>query len=367
MEKNLDITPVKDWGIFEAHRPYLIAGPCSAESEEQVLETARGLAKAGVSVFRAGVWKPRTHPGCFEGVGEQGLPWLQRVKQELGMKVCTEVAGASHVKAALGHGVDMVWIGARTTANPFLVQEIAEALAGTDIPVLVKNPVSPDLELWIGAIERLQRQGIRKIGVIHRGFSTFETIRYRNSPEWHVAVALRSRHPEIPFFCDPSHMGGACAYVQELAQKAMDLGLDGLMVESHCTPAAALSDAGQQLTPQEFGEMVSRLTVRSDDSDERGYRNAIDELRARIDAIDEELLGSLASRMEVSRQIGKIKKESNITIIQTMRWEALMEKVLESAGKLGLDPAYVTAIFENIHQASIMEQNKLIENNVSRN
>lgn len=367
MEKNLDIVPVKEWGIFEAGRPYLIVGPCSAESEEQVMETANGLAKAGVTVFRAGLWKPRTHPGCFEGVGEKGLPWLQRVQAELGMKVCTEVAGAAHVRAAVAHGVDMVWIGARTTANPFLVQEIADELAGTDIPVLVKNPVNRDLELWTGAIERLQRRGICKIGVVHRGFSTFETLRYRNSPEWHVAVTLRSRHPGIPFFCDPSHMGGSRDLVQEISQKAMDLGLDGLMVESHCKPSEALSDAAQQLTPSEFGAMVSGLTIRDDDSEEAGYRSAIDELRASIDAIDDELLENLASRMEVSRRIGSIKKESNIAIIQTTRWEALMDKVLQRASGLGLDPAFVTSVFENIHQASIMEQNKTIDNNDSRN
>lgn len=367
MDKNLVISPVSAWGVFPTARPYIISGPCSAESEEQVMDTAKALGKLGIDVFRAGIWKPRTRPGCFEGVGAEGLPWLSRVRNELGMKVCTEVAGASHVKAVLENGIDMVWIGARTTANPFLVQEIAEALSGTDIPVLVKNPVNPDPDLWIGAIERLQRCGVTKIAVIHRGFSPLSHIRYRNSPEWHLAVNFRSRFPEIPFFCDPSHMGGSAAFVREISQKALDLGLDGLMIEAHRKPCEALSDASQQLSPDELKDLLAGLKVRMEDTDETGYRSAMDELRSRIDVLDEELLETLASRMELSREIGRIKKASNVAIIQTSRWESIISRITDSAKALKLDPTAVRAIFENIHQASIQEQNQILEDNDSTN
>ena len=256
MEKNLEIMPVGRWGLFPDGLPLMIAGPCSAESEVQIMETARRLKALGINVFRAGIWKPRTHPNTFEGVGTKGLKWLQRVKNELGMKICTEVASERHVFDCLKFGVDMVWIGARTTANPFLVQEIADALKDTGIPVLVKNPVNPELDLWIGALERLNQAGIMKLGVIHRGFSTFEKIRYRNSPEWQIAIELRSRYPDMPFFCDPSHMAGDRKYIRELSQRSLDLGLEGLMIESHCDPTCALSDAGQQLLPEQLGEAL---------------------------------------------------------------------------------------------------------------
>ena len=247
--KKLDLIPLYDWGMFTEPRPSVVAGPCSAESEEQVMETAKGLKSFGINVFRAGIWKPRTHPGSFEGVGTEGLRWLQKVKKELNLKISTEVASEKHVFECLKFGVDLVWLGARTTANPFLVQEIADALKDTDIPVLVKNPVNPDLDLWIGALERLNRAGIKKLGVIHRGFSTFEKINYRNDPQWQVAIELRSRYPELPFFVDPSHMGGSKDYLQEISQRSLDLGFEGLMIESHCNPSCALSDARQQLTP----------------------------------------------------------------------------------------------------------------------
>ena len=244
MESKLDLIPVSEWGIFpEGKKPLMIAGPCSAESEVQVMQTARGLKSLGINVFRAGIWKPRTHPNNFEGIGTPGLKWLQRVKNELGMKVATEVASEKHIFDCLKFGVDMVWIGARTTANPFLVQEIADALKDTDVPVLVKNPVNPDLDLWVGALERLNQAGIRKLGVIHRGFSTSDKMAYRNSPGWQIAVELRTRFPEMPFFADPSHMGGNRKYLQEISQMTLDLGLDGLMLESHCDPSCALSDA----------------------------------------------------------------------------------------------------------------------------
>ncbi len=283
MESRLDLIPVSEWGIFpEGKKPLMIAGPCSAESEVQVMQTARGLKSLGINVFRAGIWKPRTHPNNFEGIGTPGLKWLQRVKNELGMKVATEVASEKHIFDCLKFGVDMVWIGARTTANPFLVQEIADALKDTDVPVLVKNPVNPDLDLWIGALERLNQAGIRKLGVIHRGFSTSDKMAYRNSPGWQIAVELRTRFPEMPFFADPSHMGGNRKYLQEISQRALDLGLDGLMLESHCDPSCALSDAKQQLTPEDLGELISHLVVRQSDSDSPEYKENIDQLRAQI-------------------------------------------------------------------------------------
>ena len=267
MSHELDIIPGTQWGFFTLPRPMCIAGPCSAESEEQVMETARGLAAFGIHVFRAGIWKPRTHPGSFEGVGTPGLKWLRRVKQELGMKVCTEVASEKHVLECIKYGVDVIWIGARTSANPFLMQEIADALEGTDIPVLVKNPVNPDIDLWVGALERLNRAGIRKLGVIHRGFSTSEPIPYRNDPGWRLAIEMRTRYPQMAFFADPSHMAGDRKYLQELSQRAMDLGLDGLMVESHCNPACALSDAKQQLTPDGLQTLLESLIIRDNTSE----------------------------------------------------------------------------------------------------
>lgn len=356
MDKNVDTT-----------RPFIIAGPCSAESGEQVMSTARALKERGITVFRAGLWKPRTRPGCFEGVGLEGIPWLVRVQKELGMKVCTEVASASHVKAVVEAGLDMVWIGARTTGNPFLVQEIADALEGTDIPVMVKNPLSPDMELWAGAVERLRLRGISRIGAIHRGFSTFGNSIYRNSPGWHVAVGMRSRYPDIPFLCDPSHMAGKREYVPELAQKAMDLGLDGLMVESHVSPDCALSDKDQQLTPEELGQMLSSLIVRSGSTDDARFKMAIADLRARIDIIDRGLVELLSERMEVSREIGRIKKESNIAILQPPRWEEVMAGVLSDAIAHGMDPDSTASIFDRIHNASVSEQNKIIEHHDRKN
>ena len=291
MERTLDTIPVSQWGFFdETIPPLVIAGPCSAESELQVMMTAKGLHEFGIHVYRAGIWKPRTHPGSFEGVGSKGLKWLQKVKNEYGMKVCTEVANEKHVYECLKYGIDMVWIGARTTANPFLVQEIADALHDTDIPVLVKNPVSPDLDLWIGALERLNAAGIRKLGVIHRGFTPLQKIPYRNEPGWGIAVELRTRFPEIPFFADPSHMGGSRKYLQELSQRAMDLGLDGLMIESHCDPSCALSDAKQQLIPDELRTLLESLKVRQKAIDDADYQKSMLNLRTQIDIIDENLL-----------------------------------------------------------------------------
>lgn len=358
MKTELDIIPINEWGMFHLPpRPCVIAGPCSAESEEQVMETARGLKAIGINVFRAGIWKPRTHPGCFEGVGTQGLRWLQRVKRELGMSIATEVASEKHVYDCLKYGVDLVWIGARTSANPFLVQEIADALTDTDISVLVKNPVNPDIDLWIGALERLNRAGIRKLGVIHRGFSTSEKIKYRNDPLWQYAIELRAKCPNLPFFCDPSHLGGSRDYILEISQRAMDLGLEGLMVESHCNPGVALSDAKQQLTPAALSDMLEhQLVVRDADSAKASYKDRLNQLRAKIDVIDENLVHALGQRMEVSRQIGRIKKENNIAILQTSRWDAVLADMIEKGKENGLEEEFIKTVFNAIHDASVKSQ-----------
>ncbi len=359
MAAKLELVPLNDWGFFHLPpRPCVVAGPCSAESEEQVMETARGLKAIGINVFRAGIWKPRTHPGCFEGAGVPGLKWMARVRSELGMKICTEVASEKHVFECLKHGVDMVWLGARTTANPFLVQEIAEALRDTDIPVLVKNPVNPDLDLWIGAFERLNAQGIKKLGAIHRGVSSASKIKYRNAPQWEMAVDLRYRYPELPLFADPSHMGGKREYLYELSQRAMDLGLDGLMIESHCDPSCALSDAAQQLTPSAVIELLESLVVRDAATADEEFNDRLRELRAQIDVLDENLIFSLASRMKVSRKIGSLKKDNSVAIVQPGRWDEVLEKVSSSAEGYGLDPDFIKRIFNLIHDASVAEQNK---------
>ena len=357
MAKTLDIVPVGEWGFFTLPRPMVIAGPCSAETEEQVLETARGLAAWGIHMFRAGIWKPRTHPGSFEGVGAPGLKWLKKVKEETGMYVCTEVANEKHVYECLKYGVDMLWIGARTTANPFLMQEIADALQDTDVPVLVKNPVNPDLDLWIGALERLNGAGVRKLGVIHRGFSTINSQPYRNTPGWQIAVELRTRYPDLPIFADPSHMGGDRKYLKELSQRAMDLGFEGLMIESHCNPAAALSDAKQQLVPTDLRTLIESLLIREKDSGDKQYREGIDQLRSRIDYIDEDLLKEFGARMDVSRLIGAYKRDHNVAILQAVRWDAVMEGMKEKARAYGLSEKFIEDVFNAIHEESIRIQN----------
>jgi chorismate mutase len=303
-------------------RPIVIAGPCSAETEDQVMETARGVAAQGVKIFRAGIWKPRTKPGGFEGIGTAGLAWFKRVKRETGMYVTTEVATEKHVFEALKAGVDILWIGARTTVNPFAVQEIADALSGVDIPVLIKNPVNPDLELWIGAIERLYGAGLRRIGVIHRGFSSYDKKTYRNPPMWHIPIELRRRLPNLTVFCDPSHISGRRDLIAPLCQQAMDLQFDGLMIETHCCPATAWSDASQQLTPDDLDHLRSLLVIRNADRPSQD----LSELRCKIDQIDENLLELLARRMQVSLEIGQYKKKNNMPVLQTMRYSELIEK-----------------------------------------
>ncbi len=360
MAQNWELVPVADWGFFTLPRPMVIAGPCSAETEEQVMTTATGLAREGIHVFRAGIWKPRTHPGSFEGVGAEGLRWMKRVQKELGMKVGTEVASAKHVYECLKYGLDYLWIGARTTANPFLMQELADALQGTDIPILVKNPVNTDIDLWIGALERLYGAGIRKLGVIHRGFSSLEKTAYRNAPGWQIAIELRSRFPELPFFADPSHMGGSRDFLAEISQRAMDLGLEGLMIESHCDPSCALSDAKQQLTPDALGRLLASLIIREKDSDSVDYRENIDQLRAQIDILDENLLFTLKSRMEISRKIGLFKKEHNIAILQTARWDELLGEMVSKGQGYGLTEGFVKDVFNAIHEASVQVQNEIL-------
>ena len=353
MERTLDIIPVSEWGFFdESIPPLVIAGPCSAESELQVMMTAKGLHEFGIHVFRAGIWKPRTHPGSFEGVGTPGLKWLQKVKNEYGMKVCTEVANEKHVYECLKYGIDMVWIGARTTANPFLVQEIADALKGVDVPVLIKNPVSPDLELWIGAFQRLYGAGIHRLGAIHRGFSSDDKKIYRNLPLWHIPIELRRRLPELPIFCDPSHIGGKRELVAPLCQQAMDLSFDGLIVESHCNPDCAWSDAAQQVTPDVLDYVLNLLVIR-DSSQTTENLNA---LRRQIDGIDEQILTLLAKRMRISKEIGVYKKEHNMPILQSPRYSEILEKRSSMGAQMDLNPDFVKEVLKSIHEESVRQQ-----------
>ncbi len=314
-----DIKPIKFCGV-DSKRPVVIAGPCSAETEEQVMETAKNLAKNGVRIFRAGIWKPRTKPGGFEGVGSVGLTWLQEVKKETGMLVATEVANKQHVEEALNAGVDVLWIGARTSANPFAMQEIADSLVGADVPVLVKNPVNPDLELWIGAMQRIYNAGIRQIGAIHRGFSAYGKHLYRNMPQWHIPIELRRRMPELTLICDPSHIGGKRELVAPLSQQAMDMGFDGLIVESHCDPDSAWSDKSQQVTPEVLNFILNMLVVR----DTTQTTESLTLLRQQIDQIDNDLLEALSKRMRISREIGQYKKEHSMPVVQTGRYDDIL-------------------------------------------
>lgn len=361
----MEFLPLSDWNIFDSNEPVVIAGPCSAESEEQVLNTAEALNKIGINVFRAGIWKPRTHPGCFEGVGTIGLSWLKKVREVYGIKVCTEVACREHIEESLSAGIDMLWIGARTSANPFLVQEIADTLKGIDIPVLIKNPINPDLDLWIGAIERLNNAGIRKIGVIHRGFSTNKKIKYRNEPLWNIPIELKTRFPELPIFSDPSHIAGDTLYLSELSQRAMDLGFDGLMIESHNDPSCAMSDAKQQLKPSQLHDLLNHIKVREKDSDSLGYKESIEQLREEIDLIDENLLSFLSSRMEISRKIGEYKKHHNIAILQTTRWDKLLSDMIEKGKGYGLSKEFILNLFRLIHEESIRCQNEILSDSSS--
>lgn len=352
-----DVKNIQFEGV-DPKRPIVIAGPCSAETEEQVMVTARELAKNGVKIFRAGIWKPRTKPGGFEGVGEQGLVWLKRVKEETGMLVATEVATKQHVNAALDAGVDVLWIGARTSANPFAMQEIADALEGKDVPVLVKNPVNPDLELWIGAMQRLYNAGLRRIGAIHRGFSAYGKHLYRNMPQWHIPIELRRRLPNLTIFCDPSHIGGKRELVAPLSQQAMDMGFDGLIIESHCEPDSAWSDKSQQVTPEVLNFILHTLVVR--DSVQTTESLAL--LRQQIDQIDSELLEALSKRMRVSREIGQYKKEHSMPVVQTGRYDDILNSRARSAEELGMSGEFMKVVYQAIHEESVRQQIEVLNN-----
>lgn len=342
--------------------PLVIAGPCSAETEDQVMAVATELKNSDVSVFRAGIWKPRTRPGGFEGVGAIGLPWLQKVKAETGLLIATEVATAEHVKLALAHDVDILWIGARTTVNPFAVQEIADVLQGTDKIVLLKNPVNPDLSLWIGGLERLFNAGIKKLGMIHRGFSTYDKSKYRNTPEWQIAIDLQNRFPDLVLICDPSHITGKRDMIQEVSQQALDLNFDGLMIETHCSPDEAWSDAAQQVTPDTLKQMFVDLKVRKTDDETGDYHQRISKLRTQIDEFDEKLLEILGKRMKVADQIGLLKKEKNVAILQNTRWNEILGKMILDGEEKGLSEEFVLKIFKAIHQESINHQEKVYKN-----
>lgn len=345
---------------FNLNHPLVIAGPCSAETEDQVLKIAHELKDSDVSIFRAGIWKPRTRPGGFEGVGEIGLKWLQKAKEETGLLMATEVATAAHVKLALEHDIDVLWIGARTTVNPFAVQEIADALEGTDKIVLLKNPVNPDITLWIGGLERLYNANIKKLGVIHRGFSTYEKTKYRNNPEWQIAIDLQNRFPDLPLICDPSHITGRRDMIQEVSQQALDLNYDGLIIETHIDPDHAWSDAAQQVTPDTLKQMFIDLRVRKVTDDEGEYNQKMSKLRMQIDEYDGKLLEILGNRMKVAEKIGLLKKEKNVAILQNKRWNEILGKMILEGEEKGLSNEFVMLLFKAIHQESINHQEKVI-------
>lgn len=337
-------------------RPFVIAGPCSAETEEQVMSTATELAAKGCHMFRAGVWKPRTKPGGFEGHGEPALQWMKQVKDTTGMCIGTEVATPEHVELAMKYDIDILWIGARTSANPFAMQALADSMKGLDIPVFVKNPVNPDLELWIGALERLNAAGLEKLAVIHRGFSSFDKTIYRNQPMWQIPIELRRRIPELPIICDPSHMGGKRELIAPLCQQALDLGVDGLMVEAHCNPDKAWSDAKQQVTPDVLDYILSLLIVR----DSAWTTEGIQKLRHEIDVIDNQLMDLLSKRMRICREIGQYKKEHNMTVLQTGRYNEILNKRGAQGALCGMAPDFVKQIFEHIHEESVRQQLEIV-------
>lgn len=361
MTLKLDINPIKAW-LPNIDNPLLISGPCSLESEEQTLETAKLLAKdKRVFVFRGGVWKPRTRPGSFEGVGSIGLKWLQKVKEETGLPVGTEVANAQHTEEALKAGLDVLWIGARSTASPFVVQEIADVVKGTDAVVMVKNPVNPDVQLWMGAIERISQAGIKNIVGIHRGFTPFRETKYRNYPNWKTFIELKRLLPNLPVICDPSHIAGTREYLFEISQKAFDMGMEGLMLESHRDPSCALSDAAQQLTPVDLGVLLDKLVIRYENADNPDFDNQLDVLRNRIDAIDSELLEILSSRVEIVREIGQYKKDNNVTALQINRWTQLMENRVNLGKKLNINDTFVKILFQLIHEDSVRMQTEIMD------
>ena len=346
---------------FDLDHPLVIAGPCSAETESQVLGIADELKNSDVSIFRAGIWKPRTRPGNFEGVGSIGLKWLQKVKKETGLLVTTEVANANHVKIALDHDIDVLWIGARSTVSPFIVQEIADALKNTDKIVLLKNPVNPDLSLWYGGIERLYTANIKKLGVIHRGFSTYSKTKFRNNPEWQIPIELQNKFPDLPLICDPSHICGRRDIIKQTSQKALDLNFDGLMIETHNDPDNAWSDAAQQITPKTLINLMKDLVIRKESLEERSFINELENLRIKIDNADSQILDIIGNRMKVSEEIGKIKKKQNVAILQSARWNDILEKMISDGKEKGLSEDFILKIFKAIHQESINHQEKILK------
>ncbi len=352
---------MKTWlDDLQLGHPLLIAGPCSAETEEQVLATAMQLkAATPTSIFRAGIWKPRTRPGGFEGVGAIGLKWLQKAKAATGLPMAVEVANATHVKLALEHDIDVLWIGARTTVNPFAVQEIADVLANTDKIVLVKNPVNPDLSLWMGGVERLYNAGVKKLGIIHRGFSTYEKSKYRNNPEWQIAIDFRRKFPDLPLICDPSHITGKRNMIQEVAQQALDLNYDGLMIETHCNPDNAWSDAAQQVTPNELKQIWNQLKVRKITDEADDYNLKMAALRVQIDDFDRKIVENVGKRMLITEQIGALKKEKNVAILQNKRWSEILDNMTKLGSEMGLSEEFIVKLFKAIHQESISHQEKI--------
>ncbi len=358
MENNKNL---RNWlNKMELAHPLVIAGPCSAETEEQVLKIAHQLKETDATVLRAGLWKPRTRPGNFEGVGALGLKWLQRAKQETGLMTATEVANANHVDLALKHDVDILWIGARTTVSPFIVQDIADALKGTDKIVLIKNPVNPDLALWLGAVERFYESDIKNLGVIHRGFSTYEKTRYRNNPEWQIPIDLQNKFPDLPLILDPSHIAGRRDIIFDLCQTALDLNYDGLIVETHFDPDNAWSDAAQQITPHTLKQMTVDLRIRKQEGDAVEFNNKLNTLRTKIDVLDHQLIESLGKRMKISDDIGALKKENNVAILQTKRWNEILGKMILEGESNNLSEEFILKIFKAIHQESINHQKNVI-------
>ncbi len=358
--KKMEISTLESWiGKKQPNgekKPVVIAGPCSAETEEQLFATCRALADSGIDILRAGIWKPRTRPNSFEGVGEVGLEWFAEVKKEIGLPIATEVANAQHVELALKHGVDILWIGARSTVNPFTVQEIADALKGVDIPVIVKNPINPDLALWLGGIERIAGAGITKLAALHRGFSSFEKTKYRNIPMWQIAIELKSLLPNLPIFCDPSHIGGTRDLIFPLAQRALDLNYDGLMIETHIDPVNAWSDASQQVTPVRLNEILSELRIKRPTTEDPEFNTQLDDLRGKIDMIDREILEILATRMSLVEKIGDYKKQNNVTVFQVDRWIKVFQTRPEWGKKMNLDGDFTAQLFKLVHDESIKIQ-----------
>ena len=364
-KKVLHLEPISSW--TKVDRPLIISGPCSAETEEQMVATAKQIAATGkVHALRAGIWKPRTRPGQYEGAGEEGLKWLIRAKQETGLPVATEVANAAHVEACLKAGVDILWVGARTTVNPFSVQEVADALKGVDVPVLVKNPINPDVELWLGALERINKAGITKLAAIHRGFSSFEKGPFRNAPMWDLAIELKTRVPDLDIVCDPSHIAGNRDLISLISQKALDLDMAGLMIESHINPDAAWSDAKQQVTPARLAKIIDELVVRTQTVDNKAFKDTLSILREQIDHLDDEIMQKLANRMKISEKIGQYKKENNVTILQVGRWEEIMQTRIALCKAMGLSEEFTTELLKIIHHESIQIQTKVMNSVAER-